>query len=310
MRFFDLHCDTLYEIVKKRKSIYSSDLNVSLKKAKSFEAYIGCYAVWIPDNLRGKDAFEFFKKCKDVLYSEEKIYGDYFKVCKSKKDLDEVLNLGKSGVILTIEGSEAIGEDISNVKYLSDSGVKIITLTWNGHSKVGDGVGILNPKGLTNFGKKLLKKLDQHNIIVDVSHASEKLFYGVCEFLDGPIIATHSNSKKICQNKRNLSDDQFKCIKEKGGIVGITFCKDFLNGSNDAGFEDILKHMDHFLSLSGEDVLAIGSDFDGADLPNSMSGMESLKNLYEYLLSKSYKESLLDKIFFSNGYNFIKKFTN
>lgn len=308
MRFFDLHCDTLYEIVNKNKDVYQNDLNVSLVKSSAYRPYIGCFAVWIPDELRGMNAFRFFERCSKSLYNLEAKYARYFKVCKTIVDLEEILESGKSGVILTVEGSAALAGDISNVELMSKLGVKIITLTWNGSCEAGDGMGVINSGGLTKFGKNLLKEMEKHGIIVDISHASERLFYDVCSLASKPFIATHSNSRNICENKRNISDDQFKHIKDVGGLVGITMCSSFLSHKQKSGFDSFQRHMEHFLSLSGENTLCIGSDFDGAEMPAEIKGLESIQSLYEYLLTKNYSEILLDKIFFNNAYNFMSKF--
>ena len=183
----------------------------------------------------------------------------------------------------------------------------MMTLTWNGVCEAGDGAKVDNPKGLTKFGKNLVKKLEENDIIIDISHASEKLFYDVAEICEKPIVATHSNCKKVCGNPRNLTDEQIKIIKEKGGLIGLTFCKDFLSNSKNASMDDVLRHFEHFLLLSCEDNLAFGSDFDGADTPEEISSIDKIKNLYEYFLKKGYKENLLDKVFFSNAYDFVNK---
>lgn len=308
MRFFDLHCDTLYEMATKNKDIYRNDLDVSIEKSLEYKPYIGCFAVWIPDNLRGEKAFEFFKRCARLLNDFEIKYKNKFKICRTVDDLKSITSLKNSGVLLTVEGSAVIAGNISNVEYLSKSGVKIMTLTWNGSCEAGDGIEINNSRGLTKFGKDLVKEMEKYSIIVDVSHASEKLFYDVCSIATKPFIATHSNSKTICDHKRNISDEQFKYIRDIGGIVGLNLCEYFLSNSKESGFESFLKHMEHFLSLDGENTISIGSDFDGATMPKDIYGLESIKKLYEYLLKKNYSESLLDKIFFSNAYNFVSKF--
>lgn len=308
MRFFDLHCDTLSKLVKNGGNIYKNNFDVSIEKTQKYDQYIGCFAVWISDDMRGKKAFDFFKLCKNRLEKEEDLYSKYFKICKSKEDLARIFYHKKSGVILCCEGSSCLGGDLSNLDFLKESSVKIMTLTWNNSCEAGDGVAVENSRGITFFGKKLLKKLEEYNIIVDVSHASEKLFYDVCDLAEKPIIASHSNCKNICKNKRNLSNEQFKSIVTMGGIVGITFCKDFLSNYDHVNYDDIFRNIEYFLSLSGENTLAIGSDFDGAKMPDNLNDVEYVENLYEYLLKKNYKENLLDKIFFSNAYNFIKKF--
>ena len=179
-----------------------------------------------------------------------------------------------------------------------------MTLTWNGTCEIGDGVGVENSKGLSKFGSLVIKEMEKYGIIVDISHASEKLFYDISQTASKPFIATHSNSKCICPHRRNLTDEQFKVIKSFGGIVGITFAKDFLS-QKDAGVTDIIKHIEYFLSLSGENTLSIGSDFDGTDMPKGINDIESVYDLYEQMLRLNYNESLLDKIFYKNAYDFI-----
>ena len=86
MRFFDLHCDTIYEITKKNGDIFKNDLSVSLEKTKNFKSYIGCFAVWIPDSLRGQSAFDFFEKCQKTLHAQAKKNENIVKICKYGAD--------------------------------------------------------------------------------------------------------------------------------------------------------------------------------------------------------------------------------
>lgn len=302
MRFFDLHCDTLYESLKTKSRLKDSNLHVSIDKGKNYDAWIQCFAVWIPDDHRGDKAYQLFKDAVEELnYSE---INQYIR----GNDLKELLDSDKgSGAVLTVEGGGVLAGDISKLYDLKKHGVKAITLTWNGSCEIGDGIGVMEPVGLTEFGKTCVQEMEKLDIFVDVSHASEKLFYDVVEISKKPIIATHSNSKNICSHRRNLSNEQFSLIKSSGGIVGVTFCDEFLKDGGNADFSDVLKHIDHFLSLDGENHIAIGSDFDGADILKSLNGIEDVGNLYEFILKHNYKETLVDKIFFKNAYDFFVK---
>lgn len=307
MRFFDLHCDTLYRMTLENKEIYKNDLHVNLKRA---EKYLSCFAIWIPDSIRNMNAEIFFDKAVCKLKEQELLYCDLFNVCKNSKDLENFKNnkCKNSGIILTVEGGAVLNSKLERIKILKDAGVKILTLTWNGSCEFGDGILVENASGLTNFGIKAVQMLEESGIIIDVSHASEQLFYDVCDYSKKPFIATHSNSKKICNNKRNLTDEQFKKIAERGGLVGITFCKEFLSERSKVDFDDILKHVYHFLELGGEKTISIGSDFDGAEVPDCLSSIECVENLYEYFLSKRFSKNLVDDIFFNNAYEFVLKY--
>ena len=299
MRFFDLHCDTLYRAYNENKSIYKNDFHVSYEKSKGFKKYVQCFAAWIPDEYRGVNALNLFDGCINKLRDEQEESG--FNIIKTLDDFEK-----DRCAIVTVEGGAVLGGDIQKVKYLAENNVKIMTLTWNGRCEIGDGCGVNNSQGITKFGKQVVQKMEAYGIIIDVSHASEKLFYDVANIAEKPFIATHSNSYSVCPHKRNLTDSQFSEIKSRGGIVGITFCSEFLNSNKKAGFDDVLKHVEHFWELGGENTLSIGSDFDGAEVPPELNSLEKVEDLYEYFLKKNYKESLVQKLFFENGYEFIR----
>ena len=100
-----------------------------------------------------------------------------------------------------------------------------MTLTWNGSNEIGSGVMSGDKFGLTPFGKLAVKEMEKEGIVIDVSHASEALFYDVAENTERPFIATHSNSKVLCKHPRNLTDDQFRIICNRGGLVGLNYFK-------------------------------------------------------------------------------------
>ncbi len=305
MRFFDLHCDTLYRILEENQNIYSNTFHVDISRTSKYKPYIGCHAIFIPDEYRGQNALDLFNRAYKQLCLQEEKFNKYIKVCKNSLDIKNINEDHiKQGIIFTVEGGAALAGNINNVKHLYNLGVKIMTLTWNGSCEIGDGVGVENSRGLSKFGASVIKEMENYGIIVDISHASEKLFYDVSQVASKPFIATHSNAKYICPHRRNLTDEQFKVIKSSGGIVGITFAKDFLS-QKDASLTDIIKHIEHFLSLSGENTVSIGSDFDGTNMPKGIDGIESIYSLYEQMLKLNYNESLIDKIFYKNAYNFI-----
>lgn len=308
MKFFDLHCDTLYRCVKENKNLFDNNFHVSISKGKDFDLWIESFAVWISDELTNFEAAEFFNIAVEELKKQQKLCNGRLKCVK---DMNAVLIKNEREEckgLLALEGSKALNKDLNRVEFMKKCGVKYITLTWNGDCDIGSGCGMKKPTGLTNFGKDVINLMNEFSIIPDLSHASDKLFYDTVNYSKKPIIATHSNSRTICNNNRNLTDDQFKIIRDMGGIVGINFCRDFLREDGNPDFSDIKNHVDYFLSLSGEKTLCIGSDFDGADMPNKISGVESINSLYNYFLSNGYKKSLIDDIFFNNAYEFFKNY--
>ena len=301
MQVFDLHCDTLFKANENSGSIINNDYEFSLEKALKYDKYTQVMAVWIPDEYRGNSAENLFMQCYILLKQQLSEYTAF-------KQNTDFKNLSDYGVILSIEGGSALAGKLENIQKYREMGVRFLTLTWNGSNEIGDGILCENPKGLTEFGKKAIPLLEENGIIMDVSHASEPLFWDTANLATKPFVATHSNSRTICPNKRNLTDEQFKYICKTGGIVGLNFHRYFITDNGKVNFSDIQKHLEYFLSLGGENAVALGSDFDGADMPECIKGAESIYNLYDYLLSKNYSETLLDNLFYNNAVKFLKEY--
>ena len=166
-------------------------------------------AVWIPDEYRGIDAEKLVEQCYALL-KKELAQNTAF-----KQNID-FSRLSDYGIIFAIEGGAALAGKLENIKKYKKMGVRFLTLTWNGSNEIGDGIKCENPKGLTDFGKKVIPLLEENGIIIDVSHASEPVFWNVAELAQKPFVVTHSNSREICSNMRNLTDEQFKHICKIG----------------------------------------------------------------------------------------------
>jgi len=303
MQLFDLHCDTLFKAYDEHCSIIDNTCHFSLKRAAGYNAYTQVMAVWIPDEYRGESAVNLVESCYALLQRELAEY----KVFTQANGFERLDN-NSYNIILSIEGGAALNGDLNNIPKFRKMGVRFLTLTWNGPNEIGDGILCENPKGLTDFGKKAIPALEKNGIIIDVSHASDPLFWQTAELAKKPFVATHSNSRRICSNPRNLTDEQFKYICSIHGLVGINFYSCFITDSGRADFSDLQRHIEHFLGLGGEGVLALGSDYDGAQMPPCIKGVESMEEFYNFLLLHNYNEDLLRRIFYQNAHNFCKNF--
>lgn len=308
MRYFDLHCDTISECYATKKALYENDLQLDLKRAANLEGYVQCFAAFVPDSLSGDAAFFYFCALAEKLHEEVEKNRECLLLCAKAGDLTEALRTKRVGAILTVENGRALGGKLENIPALKKLGVKMLTLTWNAENEIGGGVGAEKQLGLTAFGKKALPLLEENGIVPDVSHASEALFYDVAAFSQKPLVASHSNAKACCGHRRNLTREQFSVIKQKKGLVGLNFYPPFLNNCPEkASAYDILRHAEYFLSLGGADHLCIGSDFDGADMPRGIAGIQSISMLYNLFLQRNYTETLVKKIFFGNAADFYVK---
>lgn len=305
MKLIDLHCDALY--ISAMRNIHLNDSSLETKLASDDDNKLECYAIWLPDDLDGDTAEEMFYSAAHRIKNEcDKCN---IKLLNSGKNLTSSFLSNTNSAFFTVENALALNRKIENVRRFSKLGVKIMTLTWNAHNHIGDGSNVEKPVGITPFGKQVVAEMEKYGIIIDISHASEKLFYDVAEISRKPFVATHSDSRTVTPHRRNLTDEQLKIIKDRNGLVGLNFHNAFLNIEPDrASVYDILRHTEHFLSLGGENVIALGSDFDGCTLPEDIKGGESMAELYELFLRHNYNETLVNKIFYKNALNFFENF--
>lgn len=284
MNYTDLHCDTVSRAYKEGKSLYDGELHINAVKSKNIEKYEQCFALWLSDEVRGEAAFSL---CKNMLsYYESQI--------QSLKDRG-VTNLIPH---LTIENASALGGNLDNIANFKSRGVEIMSLTWNGENELASGV---NAKGgLKAFGRQAVKEMARLGVVLDVSHLNERSFYEVCLIDSIRVVATHSNCYDICPHRRNLKKWQVRELISRGGLIGLNFYPAFLGTGRFCAFEKIRDNIEYLLSLGGENCIAFGSDFDGAEMSPQLDGIDKVGNLYEYLLSSGPGEDLVDKIFYKN----------
>ncbi len=302
MKLFDLHCDTLFELNEKSLNLSDANLAVSLDGMQKYEKIVRCFAIYTPDTLKGSEAREHLKNLYRVFENQLALYND--KITRVADN--ETLNKASIGAVLTVENGSVIAGDLSAIERLSQMGVKLFSLTWNGENELG--FGQLKNRGLKPFGKECIPLLEQNGIVIDVSHLSDKGFEDVCALSKKPFVASHSNARKICPHKRNLLDEQIKEIIACGGLIGLNFYKGFLNKDFDLSDKyDIIRHAEHILSLGGESTLCIGTDFDGAEIIAEFDNDEKLLSLEKLFLDSGFSKQVTDKILFNNAYNFFVK---
>jgi membrane dipeptidase len=171
--------------------------------------------------------------------------------------------------LLTIEGGEAIGEDLDALRAYYARGVRLMGLTWNRRNALGRGAGSGDPAvdgtgGLTDFGKRVVAEMERLGMIVDASHLSDEALDDLLAVARRPVVASHSNARAVCQHRRNLSDAQAQRIAATGGLVAATFAGPFVDGvPAKVGLGRFLDHVDRLVSVAGAEHVGIGSDFDG-----------------------------------------------
>lgn len=280
MYYFDLHCDTAFEIHKNKSDFSNTSLAVNFSKIP-FRKWCQTFAFFIKDGR--ENPFRFYKNM--LSYFSEKA-----------KVLPRPLEY-----ILAVEGGAVLEEDIDRLYILKKDKIKFLSLAWNGDTALAGGA--YSNKGLAPLGEKAIALMNKLKIACDLSHLNEKSFYSALELSEFPL-ATHSNCYDICHHKRNLKDEQIKTIAEKKGIVGLCFYPEFLGCDV---FEGIYQNIFHLLDKGYEDLIAIGSDFDGGKMDKKLENIAKVPTLYRYLEDKGIENRLLSKIFYENAEKFVAK---
>lgn len=206
------------------------------------------------------------------------------------------MQAGKCAAFLAIEGAEAVREDEGLLELAYEAGVRMVSLVWNlpnglsGSCQTGE--------GLTEKGKHFFRRAQKLGMLVDVSHLSEKGFWDMAELAEKPIVASHSDSFAVCPHPRNLTDAQFQAICDLGGTAGLNLYGPFLTDGPRVTFDDLRRHLDHFLDLGGEGHLALGADLDGCSvLPEGFAALNDYETLGRYLADAGYPDETIQNLF-------------
>ena len=306
MKIIDAHCDTASILLDESEELAENSCHLSLEHLKAFQSYVQFFAAWVTK----EEQFPYNRAVSILqnLKREISINRDHIEEIRNFRELESVMEREKHGAILSLEDGRSLEGKIEHLYDIYGLGVRAIALAWNDDNELTDGIMSERGNGLTSFGKQVVQEMNKLQMMVDVSHITVKGFWDVMDVSDAPVMASHSNCMAICNHKRNLNDAQIKALIQKDGFIGINLYRDFLTESDEAEVTDILRHMEHVLSLGGEHILGFGSDFDGMNkLPMGISHVGDYMKLIEEMHKIGYSDDLIDKITHKNMLNFIKR---
>lgn len=321
MGFIDLHCDTLSRLVNSDQTIKENDLRVNyegLRNAESIAQFFACFvkAANYETSRLGKwdgaydDVLRMIRRMRDESMEEPQI-----QIAGNYNDIVQNAQEHKISAILTVEEGGVLNGDMSRLDELYAEGIRLMTLTWNYENCIGypnsDDVEDMK-KGLKHFGIEVVEYMNELGMIVDVSHLSDGGFWDCIKHSKKPIMASHSNARAICDHRRNLSDDMIRALGETGSVAGLNFYPVFLHkNSEEVTLQNLADHAVHMMNVGGEDVLAIGSDFDGftyGDQKNFIYNIGEMEKVWYIFKKNGIKERQLDKIWSDNVLRVMENF--
>jgi membrane dipeptidase len=217
---------------------------------------------------------------------------------------------GRATAILHLEGAEPLAPDLSDLDEWYERGLRSLGLVWSRSNAFGEGVPFRFPgspdtgPGLTAAGRALVRGCNERGILVDCSHLNRRGFFDVAGLSDAPLVATHSNAWALCPSTRNLEDDQLDAIRASGGVLGVNFAVAFLraDGHNDPDtpVEEVCRHVEHLAGRMGIDHVALGSDFEGATVPDALAGPDGFVHVLAALGDRGWSAAELDGLSHGN----------
>lgn len=303
----DSHCDTLAFIADQGLNVFQEQkCHVTLEGLKTGKVGLQFFAAFVASK-RKYPCLQRGLKLIDAYNAMIDQYSNSFQKVLKYDDIEQAIQQGKIGSMLTVEGGDVLEGELLNLRILYRLGVRAMTLTWNHRNEIADGVlENISKGGLSSFGHEVINEMNRLGMLIDVSHLSEKGFYSVMETSKQPIAATHSNAWSVQPHPRNLKDEQIKSLSKTGGVMGINFYPAFLSGQH-ADLYDIIRHIEYIIDLAGMDVIGFGSDFDGIDhTPKGISGPQDFEKIINALLQRNYREEDVKKIAYKNYLRLLK----
>ena len=304
----DLHCDTIMQLLDHPDSgdLYRNTWKIDIEKLQKAHSKVQDFALFI--NLgETNDLYGRYEEMRNLCTTQIHLYGEHIQHVLSYQDVESVYESGKIGALMSIEEGGVLGGDLDKLKQAYQDGVRLITLTWNYPNGLGEPHCGEQHKKLTPKGIEFVEAMQDLGIIVDCSHLNDAGTEQLGDVLDVPFVASHSNAREVTAHTRNLPDNLIKLIANKGGVIGLNFAQSFLGTSSISRIEDIVKHGLYLINKGGEDVVALGTDFDGIKPDTEIKDASEMYRLYDAFKEAGLSVEQCEKLFWKNADRLLKE---
>lgn len=335
---FDGHNDAVLAVYRDETTVDAlrggrDDGHLDLPRARAGGLAGGVFAVFVPSEEQfgaGKDANRvetpdgyrirsppplapsFAAQAADEMLAalDELTAADGVRRVETAADLRACLDGDDFGVTVHFEGAEPIHPSLSNFAEYYDRGLRSLGLAWSRPTAFADGVPFAYPAspdiggGLTDRGRRLVRRCNDRGVLVDCAHLPAAGFWDVHDTSSDPVVVSHTGAHEQCPSTRNLTDEQLDAVADTDGLVGLTFAAGALraDGANDpdTDLDVVVRHIDHLVDRMGVDHVALGSDFDGATIPDSIGDATGVPDVFDALRDAGYAERDLEKLAHEN----------
>jgi len=286
--------------------LYRNTWKIDIEKLQKAHSKVQDFALFI--NLgETNDPYGRYEEMRNLCTTQIHLYGEHIQHVLSYQDVESVYESGKIGALMSIEEGGVLGGDLDKLKQAYQDGVRLITLTWNYPNGLGEPHCGEQHKKLTPKGIEFVEVMQDLGIIVDCSHLNDAGTEQLGDILDVPFVASHSNAREVTAHTRNLPDNLIKLIANKGGVIGLNFAQSFLGTSPVSRIEDIVKHGLYLINKGGEDVVALGTDFDGIKPNTEIKDTSEMYRLYDAFKEAGLSVEQCEKLFWKNADRLLKE---
>ena len=321
MFLIDMHCDTILSLWEQGEnaSLRKNGLSVDIEKMEQGHVLVQNFALF----THRKEETIPEKRTMDLMdryWSELEHNKDRLAPVLCFEDIEKNARDHKISCLLTLEDGGVVFDDLAMLRNYYRLGVRMIALTWNYPNGIGypnlsmddftdyKQASLLqkvdNENGLTEFGIRYVKEMERLGMIVDVSHLSDAGFWDVVHHATKPFVASHSNARTICPVARNLDDDMIRALDQKGGVMGLNFCGDFLEthaaANGPSRVEAMVRHILYIRDIASNNCIGIGTDFDGIHSDLEIPSSAHMWKLQEALRRAGLPQEDIEKVFYRN----------
>jgi membrane dipeptidase len=334
MRFFDAHCDTVLKVWARDLDFQTGEGNghVSFPAMRTAGSCVQVFACFVlSERFPGcerETAEELIDQVREMIAGTE----GQMRLVLTASELHEASEDGRIAALIGLEGADSLEGAAERLCHFYELGVRVLIPAWQDNPFSGTAFGTNSP--LTIEGERLIGLAEELNIMVDVSHLSDRAFDDVCRMATRPFIASHSNCRALCPSLRNLTDAMIRSLADRGGVMGINLSPSFLvpdihyqmegyrrrlraSGIRGEAFQKgmqekyrilqrppmdwITRHLQHAQKIGGEDVVGLGGDLDGSSLlPKGIDGIADYPKIVVGLDRAGFTTQQIEKICYKN----------
>ena len=300
----DSHCDTpMFFPQGINFDQRDEKILVDLQKMTEGRQDATIMVAYLPQTMK-EGCKEYADSIFDKIEAIQRSNSKYLRIARSPEELYINKAEGMKSIMLGIENGIALEGKIENLKHFADRGIVYLTLCHNGDNDICDSAaGVNTHNGVSAFGEKVIKAMNEYGVMTDLSHASEKSFYDALAISKVPIVCSHSSVRSFCDHRRNLTDDQMRALAAAGGVMQVTAYHGFLVKDGEATIRNLMEHLDYAVRVMGIDHVGLGTDFDGDGGVAGLASSSEMMNFTRHLLMRKYSLEDIEKIW---GGNFLR----